>query len=267
MTEPRAPLGVFDSGLGGLTVVRALLDDLPHESLVYLGDTARLPYGTKSREAILRFTEEGTNFLLGKGIKLLVLACNTMSATSLPDLASRVPIPVVGVIDPGVDEALRVSPSGRIGVIGTSATINSQAYRRSILARRPDAVVFTQACPLFVPLVEEGWEETEVALMVARHYLAPLVAQGIDTLVLGCTHYPLLVPTLRHVVGEAVHIVDSASQTSRQVQRVLATAKMENPGPPSPMRCYLTDIPPSFIGVADRFLKRPVMHVERVNLP
>jgi glutamate racemase len=253
--------------LGGLTVVRALLHDLPHEDLIYLGDTARVPYGTKSREAIVRFAEEGSSFLLGKGIKLLVLACNTMSATALPELASTMGVPVVGVIDPGVEEAIRVSVGGRIGVIGTSATINSQAYRRSIQTRRPEWLVFSQACPLFVPLVEEGWEESEVAVMTARQYLAPVVAQGIDTLVLGCTHYPLLIPTLRRAVGTALRIVDSATQTSREVRDLLARLALENPGPASPMRCYLTDIPPSFIGVADRFLGRPVTHVERVSLP
>jgi glutamate racemase len=258
---------VFDSGLGGLTVVRALLDALPNENLIYLGDTARVPYGTKSREAILRFAEEGSSFLLGKGIKLLVLACNTMSATALPELSSTVGVPVVGVIDPGVEEAIRVSAGGRIGVIGTSATINSQAYRRSIQARRPDWLVFSQACPLFVPLVEEGWEESEVAVMTARHYLAPVVAQGIDTLVLGCTHYPLLIPTLRRTIGSDIRIVDSATQTSREVRDLLVRMAMGNPDPTSPMRCYLTDIPPSFIGVADRFLGRPVTHVERVSLP
>ncbi|MBN1424024.1 glutamate racemase [Candidatus Fermentibacteria bacterium] len=268
MIEPTlsSPIGVFDSGLGGLTVVRSLLEDLPQESLIYLGDTARVPYGTKSREAIFRFAEEGSAFLLGKGIKLMVLACNTMSATALPELAARLGVPVVGVIDPGVEEAIRVSTGGRIGVIGTAATIGSQAYRRSIQARKPEWLVFSQACPLFVPLVEEGWEETEVAAMTARHYLAPLLAQGIDTLVLGCTHYPLLLPTLRRVVGSDIRIVDSATQTSREVKNLLARTVPENPGPASPMRCYLTDIPPSFIGVADRFLGRPVTHVERASL-
>lgn len=265
-TLPTSPIGVFDSGLGGLTVVRALLDGLPNESLIYLGDTARVPYGTKSREAIIRFAGEGSSFLLSKGIKLLVLACNSMSATALPELASEAGVPVVGVIGPGVDEAIRVSKGGRIGVIGTAATISSQAYRRSIQARRPECLVFSQACPLFVPLVEEGWEESEVAAMTARQYLAPVTAQGIDTLVLGCTHYPLLIPTLRRSIDASIRIVDSATQTSREVRDLLARLELENPGPASPMRCYLTDIPPSFIGVADRFLGRPVTHVERVAL-
>lgn len=264
MTEP---IGVFDSGLGGLTVARALLRDLPGETLVYLGDTARVPYGTKSQDAIIRFTEEGVAFLKGKGVKLLVLACNTMSATALPDLAERAGVPVIGVIEPGVEEAIRVSTGGRIGVIGTAATIGSQAYRRAIQARRPGFAVFSQACPLFVPLVEEGWEETEVALMTARQYLAPIVAHGIDTLVLGCTHYPLLMATIRHAVGPSIQIIDSATQVSREVKDLLSREGLTHTGPPGPMRCYLTDIPPSFIGVADRFLGQPIAHVERVCLP
>ncbi len=266
MINSSRPIGVFDSGLGGLTVVRALLDALPAEDLVYLGDTARVPYGTKSAEVIERFTLEGATFLLSTDIKLLVLACNTMSATSLPALASKLSIPVLGVIEPGAEGACKTSRSGRIGIIGTSATIASQAYRRAILRRRPECQVFSQASPLFVPLAEEGWEETEVALLVARQYLGPLVAQQIDVLVLGCTHYPLLFPTIQQVAGPDIRLVDSATQTAAEVERHLQSTESRNTGAVGSLRVYLTDIPPSFIGMAGRFLGRPVAHVERVAL-
>lgn len=269
MTEQRRdrPIGVFDSGLGGLTVARALLEMLPGEDLVYLGDTARVPYGTKSGRTISRFAAEGSLFLLREDVKLLVIACNTMSATCLADLAKSIPVPVVGVIDPGVDGACGVCRNGRVGVIGTNATIASQAYRRGILLRQPTWHVFSQPCPLFVPLVEEGWEETEVALMIGRQYLAPLVAQDIDTLVLGCTHYPLLIPTLQRIVDPGVQIVDSATQTSTAVRELLNETGLFCTRPTGALRVYLTDIPPSFIGMADRFLARPVTHVERAELP
>jgi len=262
----RHPIGVFDSGLGGLTVVKSLMERLPDEDLLYLGDTARVPYGSKSQEAISIFAREGAAFLMSQDIKLLVIACNTMSATVLPALSSELSVPVIGVISPGVTAACAGSETGRIGIIGTTATIASQSYRRGILALRPDAQVFSQASPLFVPLVEEGWEETEVALMVARHYLGPLIAQNIDMLVLGCTHYPLLIPTLQRIAGSAVALVDSASQTAIQVESCLEEKKLTNPEPSGKLRFYLTDIPPSFIGVAERFLSRPVAHVERVDL-
>jgi glutamate racemase len=239
----------------------------PGEDLVYLGDTARVPYGTKSARAISQFASEGSLFLMREDVKLLVIACNTMSATCLTDLAKSLPVPVVGVIDPGVDGACEACRNGRVGVIGTNATIASQAYQRGIVQRQSTWHVFSQPCPLFVPLVEEGWEETEAALMIARQYLAPLVAQDIDTLVLGCTHYPLLIPTLQRIVGPGVQIVDSATQTSKAVRKLLDETGLRSARSEGALRVFLTDIPPSFIGMADRFLARPVTHVERVELP
>jgi glutamate racemase len=208
------PIGVFDSGVGGLTVVAALRRRLPRESIVYLGDTARLPYGTKSPSTVLRYTQRNIAFLLERGVKAIVIACNTASALALGAL--RAPVPVWGVIEPGADEAARRS-TGHVGVVATESTIRSGAYRAALLDRRPDLEVVSQACPLFVPLVEEGWYDDPVTEEVARRYLRPLVEARIDTLVLGCTHYPLLAPVLRRVVGPGIDLIDSAEAVAARV--------------------------------------------------
>lgn len=208
------PIGVFDSGVGGLTVVAALRRQLPHEPILYLGDTARLPYGTKSRATVARYSQRNVEFLLGRGVKAVVIACNTASALALPELHPSTPI--WGVIEPGSRHAAEIS-RGRVGVIGTESTIGSDAYGEALRRIRPDLQVFSQACPLFVPLVEEGWHDDPVTEEVARRYLAPLLAERIDTLVLGCTHYPLLRPVIERVVGEAVTLVDSAESTALTV--------------------------------------------------
>ena len=191
---PSGPVGVFDSGLGGLTVLRAIRDRLPGESTVYLGDTARVPYGPKAADTIRRYALEATDFLVDKGVKSIVIACNTATARALPDVQDRAGVPVLGVVEPGGRAAATASASGRIGVIGTRGTISSRAYSTVIHDQRPDAEVFEQACPLFVPLVEEGWTDDEVTRLAAQRYLEPLLQKGIDTLVLACTHYPLLKP-------------------------------------------------------------------------
>ena len=215
------PIGVFDSGVGGLTVVAALRRLLPRESILYLGDTARLPYGTKSRATVCRYTERNLEFLLGRGVKALVVACNTASALALADLS--LPVPAWGVIEPGAEAACRAS-KGRVGVIATEATIASGAYALALSRLRPDLAVLSQACPLLVPLVEEGWHDDPVTEEVARRYLAPLVAGGIDTLVLGCTHYPLLSGVLGRLLGPGVALVDSAESTSATVAAGLTAA-------------------------------------------
>ncbi|HUP42196.1 MAG TPA: glutamate racemase [Thermoanaerobaculia bacterium] len=215
------PIGVFDSGVGGLTVVAALRERLPAESILYLGDTARLPYGTKSPETVLRYTRKNVEFLLARGVKAVVVACNTASALALPHLAAE--LPLWGVIEPGAARAAAAS-AGRIGVIATESTIRSDAYAAALRRLRPELEVLSAACPLFVPLVEEGWTDDEIAEAVARRYLEPLLGAGIDTLVLGCTHYPLLRPVLTRVAGPEVALVDSASAVADRVARDLGEA-------------------------------------------
>jgi len=220
VSDPR-PIGVFDSGVGGLTVAAALSRALPGESILYLGDTARLPYGTKSADTVTRYTERNLAFLEARGVKAVVVACNTASALALPRLERRVPI--WGVVEPGADRAASAS-RGRVGVIATEATIRSGAYATALRTRRPDLAILSEACPLFVPLVEEGWLDDPVTEAVARRYLAPLLAAEIDTLVLGCTHYPLLAPLLTRLVGGDVELVDSAESVAARVAHDLAAA-------------------------------------------
>jgi glutamate racemase len=232
------PLGVFDSGVGGLTVLDAICRRLPGERTIYFGDTARLPYGTKSRETVTRFSREIVEFLKTKNPKMIVVACNTASAYSLPVIRDMVDIPVLGVVEPGAEAALRATRNNRIGVIGTRATIQSGAYLKAIQSRKPDAKVFSKACPLFVPLIEEGWIDNDVTLETARQYLEHLVACEVDALILGCTHYPLLKGVLEKVVGPDVALVDSAEETAREVERVLSGKDMLSPSLTGP-RCEL----------------------------
>src|SRR2546430_8576834 len=216
-----APLGVFDSGIGGLTVARALFERLPHEAVLYFGDTARVPYGPKSPETVRRYSAEILAYLLGRGVKAVVVACNTSTAHALDHLRAHAPVPVVGVIEPGARAAAAASRSGQIGVIGTAGTVARGAYERAIRAVRPDASVVSAALPLFVPLVEEGWFDHPAAELIAREYLEPLRRAGVDTVVLGCTHYPLLKPLLARVMGPGVTLVDSAEETAKVVAREL----------------------------------------------
>ena len=260
-------IGVFDSGVGGLTVLRELRSQVPGESLVYLGDTARVPYGTKSSPTVLRYAHEAARFLLTKQVKLLVVACNTASAVALDDLAKHNQIPVVGVIEPGARRALEVTSNGRIGVVGTEGTIRSGAYERALRAGRPDVIVHAAACPLFVPLAEEGWAGHEVARLTAREYLTPLLDKGIDTLVLGCTHYPLLKQMLQEVVGPDVQLVDSAQETAKAVAAQLKEHQLlRQTTPVQPPRYFVTDIPDRFERVGGAFLGEKLQGVTTVSL-
>ncbi|HEY6808845.1 MAG TPA: glutamate racemase [Gemmatimonadales bacterium] len=262
-----APLGVFDSGIGGLTVARALFERLPHESVLYFGDTARVPYGPKSPDTVRRYSGEILQFLLRRGVKAVVVACNTSTAHALDHLVRASPVPVVGVIEPGARAAIAASPSGRIGVIGTAGTVASGAYERAIRALRPDARVTSQACPLFVPLVEEGWFDHPAAELIAREYLAPLTAAGVDTVVLGCTHYPLLKPLLARVLGPGVALIDSADETARTVERELAERGIAAPAAAKPAhRFAVSDDEPHFRKVGARFLGEKIRDVEVVPL-
>src|SRR5438132_1370548 len=262
-----APLGVFDSGIGGLTVARAVFERLPHESVIYFGDTARVPYGPKSPDTVRRYSGEILAYLLGRGVKALVVACNTISAQALDFLRERSPVPLVGVIEPGARAAVQGTRSGKIGVIGTAGTIASGAYERAIKRLRPDAAVCVQACPLFVPLVEEGWFDHAATELIAREYLAPLQRAAVDVLVLGCTHYPLMKPLLGQVLGPAVTLVDSAEETAKAVAEDLTRQGLgAAPGNRPTHRFVVSDDEPHFRKVGARFLGEKLQHVEVVPL-
>jgi glutamate racemase len=264
---PERAIGIFDSGVGGLTVLRELLRQLPHEELVYLGDTARVPYGTKSPQTVGRYAREAARFLVGQRVKLLVVACNTASAVALDDLAAVHRLPVVGVIEPGARRALEVTSVGRIGVIGTEGTIRSGAYERALRKGRPEIEICTAPCPLFVPLAEEGWAEHPIARLAAAEYLAPLLRRGVDTLVLGCTHYPLLKRTLQHVAGPKVKLIDSAEETAKTVAALLKEQGLERRGsPPGSPRYFVTDVAERFERVGGSFLGAPLTGVTTVTL-
>lgn len=265
------PIGIFDSGLGGLTVARAIHAALPAEDLVYLGDTARVPYGTRSAETVVKYAIGCAERLLRYDIKLLVVACNTASGVALGALQERLDIPVLGVIQPGAKAGVRATRSGRIGVLATSGTVASGAYERAIRAENETVQVFAQAAPLFVPLAEEGWVTGEVPSLAARRYLEPLAAADVDTIVLGCTHYPLLDDTIHDVaaelLGHDVVVVDSAEATADALREIPL------PGPAGPgfggvLRILVTDLPGQFASSASRFLGKPVqgLDVEAIDL-
>lgn len=263
------PIGVFDSGLGGLTVVRQLRRALPHEDLVYLGDTARVPYGTKSPEAVTRFATEAMQFLQSQSVKAVVIACNTATAWALTKLQRRFDLPLFGVISPGVQAALAKSVSRRIGVIATPATVRSQAYQKSILKKAPTAHVYSQACALLVPLVEEGWQNQPVTDWVLKEYLTPLLRENIDTLVLGCTHYPLLKRSIRRVAGRKLMLIDSADVCAKDVATQLRRLHLlaEHRNRKGRFLPFVTDDAPHFAETASRILRIPVRTPKRVELP
>jgi glutamate racemase len=262
-----APLGVFDSGIGGLTVARALFERLPRESVLYFGDTARVPYGPKSPDTVRRYAGEILDYLLGRGVKALVVACNTITAQALDYLRQRSPVPLVGVIEPGARAAVRSTRSGKIGVIGTAGTVASGAYERAIKALRADATVSARACPLFVPLVEEGWFDQPATELIAREYLEPLKRAGVDVLVLGCTHYPLLKPLLARVMGPDVALIDSAEETARAAQLEIEQRGLAAPPGSDPVhRFVVSDDEPHFRSVGAKFLGGKVQQVEVVRL-
>jgi glutamate racemase len=261
------PLGVFDSGIGGLTVVRELLRQLPDERLLYFGDTARLPYGTKSGETVTRFTLEAAEFLREHDIKALVVACNTASAYALPALQERLTIPVVGVIESGARAALEVTRSRRVGVIGTSATVGSRAYERAVDRLAPGVEVVTHACPLFVPLAEEGWTHHEVTRLVAREYLTPVREREVDTLVLGCTHYPILSDVIQETMGPYVRLVDAGAGTALAMRERLEEGGLLTAPAATPPehRIFLSDLLPAFRATSERFLGQKLPPVEVVH--
>jgi glutamate racemase len=265
MSTAKSPIGVFDSGIGGLTVVKALMERLPFEDIIYFGDTARVPYGVKSRETICQFSQQIAQFLLEKDVKLLIVACNTMAAVALDEIKALSTVPVLDVIDAGAKAAVAISQKG-IGVIGTPTTINSNAYARSIHALNPSLYVYSQACPLFVPLVEEGWLDNNVAKLTAQEYLKPVFVEKIDTLVLGCTHYPLLKPLLQDVAGKDIQLVDSAITIAEQTAAALDELNLHNPQRKPPhYQYFVTDVPLRFQTVGSRFLGRELSVLEQVH--
>ena len=260
------PIGVFDSGVGGLTVVKELTYILPYEKIIYFGDTARVPYGIKSKETIMKFSLENVLFLLKQDVKMIVIACNTSSSVALPMLKRHFKIPIIGVIGPGVKEAIYATRNKRIGVIATKATINSCAYERQIKRIDPAIKVFNQACPLLVPLTEEGWRNEKVTYVIASHYLKPLKKSNIDTLILGCTHYPLLKNIFKNILGNSVRLIDSAQQVAYETKEVLANeGLLNNKIKHSNCLFYVSDELQQFKKVANNFLGKNIDNLKRIN--
>ena len=272
-TNNKRPIGIFDSGIGGLTVLKEIIRVLPGEDTLYLGDTAHLPYGTKSGETVIKYSIQNTRFLLQFNVKLLVVACNTASAVSLFVLRKEFSLPLVGVIEAGARAAAKVTKNGKVGIIGTETTVRSSAYTRAIKAIHAGIDTLSQACPLFVPLVEEGWIQDDITLSVVERYLAPLKKEGIDTLVLGCTHYPLLKKAIQQVMGSGVALIDSAEETASEVKAMLThlgllapVTEEDLPAVSTTRRFFVTDVPLRFEEQGSRFLGEKISTVERIDL-
>ncbi len=261
-------IGIFDSGIGGLTVMREIMRLLPQENLIYLGDTARVPYGIRSRETVRRYAVENATFLLRQNIKLIVVACNTVSAVGIDAIREITSVPVIGVLKPGARAAVQNTVKKRVGVIGTEATIQSSAYQREIKSLNTDIEVLTKACPLFVPLVEEGWLEGDIVEAIISTYLGELKESGIDTLVLGCTHYPLLKKSIQRVMGNDVRLIDSAVETARAVKELLQEKGLISSSNNDGNRAfYVTDSPERFRSIGERFLGCQIQDIQKVQIP
>lgn len=270
MSENReAPIGVFDSGVGGLTVAREIMRNLPSERIVYFGDTARVPYGSKSRESIIRFSRQIIHFLLEEHVKAIVVACNTASAYALDEVQKDLDIPIIGVVKPGAKVAAEATRNKRIGVIGTKGTIGSNIYADYIHEIDPEITVVGKACPLFVPLVEEGWLKDPVTVEVAQRYLQELQEQDVDTLVMGCTHYPLLRSVLRELLGEQVTLVNPAYETAQSLKQLLKDMNLDNPGIKEeefPYRFYVSDLADQFTAFANSILPYDVSMTKKIDI-
>lgn len=263
ITKNTRPIGIFDSGIGGLTIVKQINRLLPKEDIVYLGDTARFPYGTKSKDTIIKFSIQNVLYLLKFNVKLIIVACNTSSSLALEALRRNFKVPILGVIEPGVKEAVRITTDGRIGVIGTTATIRSKAYQDRIKAVKSSFKVFSQSCPLLVPLVEEGWLNGKITEQIIKSYLEPLKKNKIDTLILGCTHYPLLKSSIKRIMGFDVKLVDSAKQVALAAKEMLANEGFSKNG--GRLKFYLTDEPERFKKVARIFMGKSLANVYKVK--
>jgi glutamate racemase len=258
---------VFDSGIGGLTVAKSLFEILPNENIIYFGDTARLPYGTKSKETVTKYSVEITKFLLNKNVKMIVIACNTASSVALHSLRKISKVPVLGVIKPGSKAAVSVTKNYKIGVIGTLGTIQSFAYKTQIHKIDRDIDVFSKACSLFVQLAEDGWTENKIAELVAKEYLSEFIDLKIDTLILGCTHYPILKKTISKVIGKKIKLIDSGEETAKEVKRLLEQFNLLNPQKAEGKhKFYVTDFQKKFREISERFLGQPIHDVRKVKL-
>ena len=265
-----APIGVFDSGVGGLTVAREIMRQLPQENMVYFGDTARVPYGSKSRETIIRYSRQIIRFLNTHQVKAIVIACNTASAFALEQMRKEFSIPVLGVVKPGAKVAAETTRNGKIGVIGTEGTIGSQIYRKTIQEQKPEAEVLGKPCPLFVPLVEEGWLKDPITIEIAHRYLDPFLQTGVDTLIMGCTHYPLLRSVLNGILGEKVNLVNPAYETARELKSLLQKSGMENDGseqhPKQQYQFYVSDAAEKFKNFANSILPCEIEEAQLVHI-
>ncbi|MCA6079895.1 MAG: glutamate racemase [Endomicrobium sp.] len=265
-TVNNRPIGIFDSGFGGLTVMSAIVEALPSESLIYFGDTAHVPYGSKSKDIVIKYSKEITSFLMKFKVKLIVVACNTASAFALSTLRKTLKVPVIGVIEPGSKAAIYASKNKKIGVIGTEGTINSESYVREI-NRISRYEVYQQACPLFVPLVEEGWNSGEIADSIVKKYIKPLLDKKIDTLVLGCTHYPLLRETLKKNVGRSIALIDSAKATAQEVKSILEEAcLLADLKSRKFLKFYVSDNPKKFQAIGSRFFSKEMPSVKKIKM-
>lgn len=261
------PIGVFDSGIGGLTVLKEIMEQLPYEDIIYFGDTARIPYGTRSKETVVKYSFQCIKFLLSKNIKAIVIACNTASAIALKEASQAFDIPIIGVIEPGANGAVASTKNNKIGVIGTTGTVNSEAYQTKIREMNKSAEVIGVACPLFVQIVEEGWADSDVAELAADRYLMELKEHNIDTLVLGCTHYPILRYTLSKVMGPGVTLVNPAYETAKATKNMLKANDLmsEKKGKPS-YRFYVSDDPEKFRRIGGNILKKEIEFIQKVDI-
>jgi glutamate racemase len=267
--ESSRPIGVFDSGIGGLTVVKALSRLLPNEKIIYFGDTARVPYGNKSRETIIHYSLQIAYFLMKKKIKMLVIACNSASSVSLPTLKRHFHIPIIGVIEPGAKAAISNTENKRVGVIGTLGTVNSNSYKKALKNIDKKVNVFQQSCSLFVPLAEDGWNNTKIAQAISDEYIKDLAGKNIDTLILGCTHYPLLKNVIRNSVGKNVGLIDSGVETAKEVRKILEKKSLLSKNKLTEKNhsvFYVSDFPHKFKEVSQRFLTHELKHVHKVKL-
>ncbi len=267
-----APIGIFDSGVGGLTVLKEILELLPFENIVYFGDVGRTPYGGRSKEIITQFTKQDISFLAEQKVKFIICACNTASSTALEEVQKGSEIEIIGVIEPGAKAAVEKTKNGKIGIIGTVATINSNAYASYIHSLEPQLKVFSLACPLFVPLVEEGYIDKEATYLIARDYLQTMKDVSIDTLVLGCTHYPLLKEVIGDIMGDAVTLLDSGEETAKESFRRITTSGLlhpyssQVPAPEGELKYFVSDVPEKFSSVASRFMGKEVTNITRVDI-
>jgi glutamate racemase len=260
-------IGVFDSGVGGLTVLREIIEQMPFEDIIYFGDTARIPYGTKSSQTVVKYSNQNARFLSKYDIKTIVVACNTASSVALKDLEKNFDIPVIGVIDPGAEAAVEKTKNNKVGVIGTTATVRSSAYQDKIRELNPEISVIGNPCPLFVQIVEEGWEDSDVAELTARKYLIELMEHEIDALVLGCTHYPLLRYTLNKVLGDSVKLINPAYETAKALKEMLTEKNMLKKSSRSPVRkFFVSDAPEKFRRIGGNILNMEITDIEEVEI-